>query len=115
MSFSSYMQVKDGVQHYDFTKIGSVDICHKIEDAVTQREKLERVKAVAYMIAAFAVSMLLNFSFLNTFVAEVLTIYFFSSDAWKRSEHYGNMREMASLRVVELSDEKSMQLVEYNK
>ena len=114
MSFSNYMRLEQGVQIYDFSKIDSTDICHKVEYTVTQKEKYERVKAVIYMVVAFGISMLLQFSLLNTFVAEVVTIYFFSSDAWKRSEHYANMREMAALRIVELADPTFLKKQELN-
>lgn len=107
MSSSSldYINTQNGVTHYDFARIDSPKICQKIEYSCSDKSSMERFKAIAYIATSIVLSFLLGFSFLNFIAAQVLTIYFFSSDAWRKSEHYANMHEKAGFRLAELQDQ----------
>jgi len=102
-----YVSYKNGLTYYDFERIDNAEICKKIEQTCEQKAASEKQKAVMYTIASIALSILFNFSFLNAVTLVGLTIYVFSSDARKKSEHYTHMMELAGLYYAQLNQQKN--------
>lgn len=103
-----YVHTRYGMTHYDFQRIDSIEICREIAIHCSRKANSEHIRATVYAVSAFALSILLGLSFLNMIALELFTIYFFSSDAWKKSEHYKNMEELAGLRTAELRGSKGL-------